>query len=155
MKNLFAYDFTNHTIVATKATLKKASNPTTDEYKTLIKMIEAQPTFRVVEKVIKNSGNKKTYSGLTLAMMAENIMSQQNSDKLMAEFNEAQSMGKSKYPLAKKWFLNEFPDFTMKNGKKAASKAKIVKIKKNVEDKMVKFPVEQTSNYALQPASNQ
>lgn len=82
-------------------------------------------------------------------------MSQQNSDKLMAEFNEAQSMGKSKYPLAKKWFLNEFPDFTMKNGKKAASKAKIVKIKKNVEDKMVKFPVEQTSNYALQPASNQ
>ena len=43
----------------------------------------------------------------------------------------------------------------MKNGKKAASKAKIVKIKKNVEDKMVKFPVEQTSNYALQPASNQ
>ena len=97
MKNLFAYDFTNRTIVATKATLKKASNPTTDEYKTLIKMIEAQPTFRVVEKVIKNSGNKKTYSGLTLEMMAEYIMSQQNSDKLMAEFNEAQSMGKSKY----------------------------------------------------------
>lgn len=26
MKNLFAYDFTNRTIVATKATLKKASN---------------------------------------------------------------------------------------------------------------------------------
>ena len=155
MKNLFAYDFTNRTIVATKATLKKASNPTTDEYTALIKMIEGQPTFRVVEKVIKNRGNKKTYSGLTLEMMAEYIMSQQNSDKLMAEFNEAQSMGKSKYPLAKKWFLNEFPDFTMKNGKKAASKAKIVKIKKNVEDKMVKFPVEQTSNYALQPASNQ
>ena len=69
MKNLFAYDFTNHTIVATKATLKKASNPTTDEYKTLIKMIEGQPTFRVVEKTIKNSGNKKTYKGLTLKMM--------------------------------------------------------------------------------------
>ena len=50
MKNLFAYDFTNRTIVATKATLKKASNPTTDEYKVLIKMIEGQPTFRVVEK---------------------------------------------------------------------------------------------------------
>lgn len=69
MKNLFAYDFTNRTIVATKATLKKASNPTTDEYKVLIKMIEGQPTFRVVEKTIKNSGNKKTYKGLTLKMM--------------------------------------------------------------------------------------
>ena len=57
MKNLFAYDFTNHTIVATKATLKKASNPTTDEYTALIKMIEGQPTFRVVEKTIKNSSH--------------------------------------------------------------------------------------------------
>ena len=155
MKNLFAYDFTNRTIVATKATLKKASNPTTDEYTALIKMIEGQPTFRVVEKTIKNSGNKKTYSGLTLEMMAEYIMSQQNSDKLMAEFNEAQSMGKSKYPLAKKWFLNEFPDFTMKNGKKVVSKVKLTKIKNNAKAKMVNFPVEQTSNYALQPASNQ
>ena len=71
MKNLFAYDFTNRTIVATKATLKKASNPTTDEYTALIKMIEGQPTFRVVEKTIKNSGNKKTYKGLTLKMMMD------------------------------------------------------------------------------------
>ena len=31
MKNLFAYDFTNNTIVASKATLKKAGNPTTPE----------------------------------------------------------------------------------------------------------------------------
>lgn len=28
MKNLFAYDFTNNTIVASKTTLKKAGNPT-------------------------------------------------------------------------------------------------------------------------------
>ena len=27
MRNMFTYDFTNRTIVATKATLKKASNP--------------------------------------------------------------------------------------------------------------------------------
>ena len=84
MKNLFAYDFTNRTIVATKATLKKASNPTTDEYKVLIKMIEGQPTFRVVEKTIKNSGNKKTYKGLTLKMMMDYISDQKNSEELMA-----------------------------------------------------------------------
>lgn len=71
MRNMFTYDFTNRTIVATKATLKKASNPTTDEYTALIKMIEGQPTFRVVEKTIKNSGNKKTYKGLTLKMMMD------------------------------------------------------------------------------------
>lgn len=38
MRNMFTYDFTNRTIVATKATLKKASNPTTDEYTALIKI---------------------------------------------------------------------------------------------------------------------
>lgn len=98
MKNLFAYDFTNRTIVATKATLKKASNPTTDEYTALIKMIEGQPTFRVVEKTIKNSGNKKTYKGLTLKMMMDYISDQKNSEELMAEFNEAQGDAKNKYP---------------------------------------------------------
>lgn len=67
MRNMFTYDFTNRTIVATKATLKKASNPTTDEYTALIKMIEGQPTFRVVEKTIKNSGNKKTYPAFALS----------------------------------------------------------------------------------------
>ena len=48
MKNLFAYDFTTNTIVASKATLKKAGNPTTPEYKALMKMIAEQPTFKVV-----------------------------------------------------------------------------------------------------------
>lgn len=155
MKNLFAYDFTNRTIVATKATLKKASNPTTDEYKTLIKMIEGQPTFRVVEKTIKNSGNKKTYKGLTLKMMMDYISNQKNSEELMAEFNEAQGDAKNKYPSAKQWFLNEFPNFTMKDGKNVVSKVKLTKIKNNAKAKMVNFPVEQTSNYALQHASNQ
>ena len=155
MRNMFTYDFTNRTIVATKATLKKASNPTTDEYTALIKMIEGQPTFRVVEKTIKNSGNKKTYKGLTLKMMMDYISNQKNSEELMAEFNEAQGDAKNKYPSAKQWFLNEFPDFTMKNGKDAVSKAKIVRIKRNAKAKMVNFPVEQTSNYALQHASNQ
>ena len=48
MKNLFAYDFTTNTIIASKATLKKAGNPATPEYKALMKMIAAQPTFKVV-----------------------------------------------------------------------------------------------------------
>ena len=43
MKNLFAYDFTNNTIVASKTTLKKAGNPTTPEYKALMKMIALFP----------------------------------------------------------------------------------------------------------------
>lgn len=133
MKNLFAYDFTNNTIVASKTTLKKAGNPTTPEYKALMKMIAGQPTFRVVEKVIKNNGRKKTYNGLTLEMMKTHIEKQENSEFLMAEFNEAQKQGKSKYPLAKKWFLEQFPNFKITEGKKAIGDAKIAKVKTNAK----------------------
>lgn len=117
MKNLFAYDFTNNTIVASKTTLKKAGNPTTPEYKALMKMIAGQPTFRVVEKVIKDNGRKNTHNGLTLEVMKTHIEKQENKDILMAEFEEAIKMGKSKYPLAKKWFLNQFPNFKISEGK--------------------------------------
>lgn len=133
MKNLFAYDFTNSTIVASKTTLKKAGNPTTPEYKALMKMIAGQPTFRVVEKVIKDNGCKKTYNGLTLEMMKTHIEKQENSEFLMAEFNEAQKQGKSKYPLAKKWFLEQFPNFKITEGKKAIGDAKIAKVKTNAK----------------------
>ena len=55
----------------------------------------------------------------------------------MAEFNEAQMFGKSKYPLAKKWFLEQFPNFKISEGKKSASDAKIAKVKANAKAKIV------------------
>ena len=100
---------------------------------TLMKMIAGQPTFRVVEKVIKDNGRKKTYNGLTLEMMKTHIEKQENSEFLMAEFNEAQKQGKSKYPLAKKWFLEQFPNFKITEGKKAIGDAKIAKVKTNAK----------------------
>ena len=137
MKNLFAYDFTTNTIVASKTTLKKAGNPTTPEYKALMKMIAGQPTFRVVEKTINNSKKKNTHLGLTIEVMEAHIQKQENSVALMAEFNEAQMFGKSKYPLAKKWFLEQFPNFKISEGKKSASDAKIAKVKANAKAKIV------------------
>ena len=137
MKNLFAYNFTNNTIVASKTTLKKAGNHTTPEYKALMKMIAGQPTFRVVEKVIKDNGRKNTHNGLTLEVMKTHIEKQENKDILMAEFEEAIKMGKSKYPLAKKWFLNQFPNFKISEGKKAVGDAKIAKVKANAKTKIV------------------
>ena len=76
MKNLFAYDFTTNTIVASKATLKKAGTPTTPEYKALMKMIAEQPTFKVVEKAINTKSGKTTYKGLTIEMMESYINAQ-------------------------------------------------------------------------------
>lgn len=133
MKNLYTYDFANNTIVASKTTLKKAGNPTTPEYKALMKMIAGQPSFRVVEKTINTSKKKQTYPGLTIEVMKTHIEAQANNEALMAEFNAVQAMGKSKYPLAKKWFLEQFPGFKMTEGKKAVSNAKIAKAKANAK----------------------
>ena len=131
MKNLFTFDFVNNTIVASKTTLKKAGKPGTPEYKELMKMIAKQPTFRVVEKEINTNKNKNTGAGLTIEVMKTHILNQKNSDELMAEFEEAMKFGKSKYPLAKKWFMKQFPNFKITEGKKAVSDAKIAKIKAN------------------------
>ena len=133
MKNLFTFDFVNNTIVASKTTLKKAGKPGTPEYKELMKMIAKQPTFRVVEKEINNSKNKRDYHGLTIEVMKTHIEKQENKDVLMAEFEAAMKMGKSKYPLAKKWFLHHFPNFKITEGKKAVSDAKIAKVKANAK----------------------
>jgi len=146
MKNLFAYDFINNTIVASKTTLKKAGKPGTPEYKELIKMIAKQPTCRVVEKEIAVNGTKKTYHGLTMEVMKTHIEKQENKDTLMAEFEEAMKFGKSKYPLAKKWFLEQFPNFKITEGKKAVSNAKIAKAKANAKIRLVKTSAEKKAS---------
>ena len=94
MKNLFAFDFINNTIVASKTTLKKAGKPGSPEYKELMKMIAKQPTFRVVEKEITINKNKRDYHGLTIDVMKAHIEKQANKDILMAEFEEAMKFGK-------------------------------------------------------------
>ena len=137
MKNLFAFNFVDNTIVASKTTLKKAGKPGSPEYKELMKMIAKQPTFRVVEKEITINKNKRDYHGLTIDVMKTHILAQKDSDTLMAEFEEAMKFGKSKYPLAKKWFLNQFPNFKITEGKKAVSDAKIAKIKANANSKVI------------------
>ena len=138
MKNLFAYNFVNNTIVASKTTLKKAGIPNSPEYKALMKMIDKQPTFRVAEKEISTNTRKKTYRGLTIEVMRTHILAQENSELLMAEFEESMKEGKSKYPLAKKWFVAQFPNFKITEGKKAVSDAKIAKAKANAKIHLVK-----------------
>ena len=125
MKNLYAFDFVNKTIVASKTTLKKASKPSSPEYKELLKMIAKQPTFSVVEKDINIKANKKTYSGLSYEVMEAHIKAQSNHEKSLATFYKAKK--DYKYPTVKSWFLSTYPNFKINEGKKDVVKAKIVK----------------------------
>ena len=135
MKNLFAIDFANNTIVASKTTLKKASIPNSAEYKALMKLMKQNPTFTVAEKEIKKAEGKNTYKGLDKAFVEKYISIQDNADDLNKQYAKASEMGK--FPLVRKWFLNTFKDFDMAAAKEEIEKAILKEIASVVEKKNI------------------
>ena len=121
MKNLFAVNFAENTIIASKTTLKKASIPNSPEYKALMKLMKQNPTFTVEAKVIKEATGKKTYEGLNKAFIEKYISIQTNAADLKAQYEQAAKMGK--FPLVRKWFLNTFKNFDMATAKKEIEQA--------------------------------
>ena len=115
MKTLFAVDFAENAIVASKTTLKKASVPGSPEYKTLMKLIKQNPTFSIKEKDIKKAVSKETYEGLTKKFIEKYISIQSNFPELNEQYAKANEMGK--FPLVRKWFLGVFKNFNMELAK--------------------------------------
>ena len=149
MAQAYKVDFTTNTIVASKATLKKAGNPTTPEYKALMKMIAEQPTFKVVEKTINTKSGKTTYKGLTIEMMKSYIDAQENPVALCEEFESIRQFAKNnkqrEYPLLKQWFVEKFKEqYKMTDAKKIHAKHVMAK----ATGKVVKLA-------AAKPAVNQ
>ena len=138
MKNLFAIDFANNTIVASKTTLKKASIPNSAEYKALMKLTKQNPTFTVVEKEIKKAEGKNTYKGLDKAFVEKYISIQDNADDLNKQYAKASEMGK--FPLVRKWFLNTFKNFDMAAAKEEIEQAIFAEIAAATEKKVVAMP---------------
>ena len=116
MKNLFAIDFANNTIVASKTTLKKASIPNSAEYKALMK-----------------AEGKNTYKGLDKAFVEKYISIQDNADDLNKQYAKAAEMGK--FPLVRKWFLNTFKNFDMAAAKEEIEQAIFAEIAAATEKK--------------------
>ena len=133
MKNLFAVNFAENTIIASKTTLKKASIPNSPEYKALMKLMKQNPTFTVETKVIKEATGKKTYEGLNKAFIEKYISIQDNADDLNKQYAKAAEMGK--FPLVRKWFLNTFKNFDMETAKKEIEQAIFAEIAAATEKK--------------------
>ena len=138
MKNLFAVNFAENTIVASKTTLKKASVPNSPEYKALMKLMKQNPTFTISEKAIKEATGKKTYEGLNKAFIEKYISIQSNAADLKAQYEQAAKMGK--FPLVRKWFLNTFKNFDMDAAKEAVEQAIFAEIASAAEKKVVAMP---------------
>ena len=114
MNKKFNYSFETKEIVGSKTAIARANKGLNPEYSELTKMLKAQPTFSVVEKVYEKNEEKKTYKTLTLERMAEYIRLQANSEEKLIEFEAIQKVAKAKgakYPLTKKWFLAKYPEY--------------------------------------------
>lgn len=109
MKNITA-NLIDNTLTVSKSFYKKASICGSAEYYELRQAMIENPECKIVFKRIE----KKTYNGLTFAVMKTYIESQSNSEKQLKVFEAVKKIAEmkgSKYPLTKKWFLNAYPDF--------------------------------------------
>lgn len=98
------------TIIVSKSYYKRACVYGTAEYAELRGAMMDNAEFTIVFK----TSDKKTYGGLSLEKMAQYIQMQDNSGKLLVEFERVKAVAKAKnslYPLTKKWFLNTFPAY--------------------------------------------
>jgi len=103
------------TIEMTKAFAKAASNPRSEEYALLQRVLQDYPTY---EEVIKEKKSQEHYAGLTYEYMETYIMSHGTMEervKNLKDFNElrliAQCHSKARsFPFIRSWFLDTYPE---------------------------------------------
>jgi len=116
-------DFVNHRIVMTRAFAKKASDPSTKEYRELKETLSTFPTFTVEHHTIKKNSNKESYKGLNYDFMIEYInryVAESKREKAMADLEEQMFLTKchsKKFPSVRKWFLETYPEIDSNYGK--------------------------------------
>ena len=133
----FTIDFIEQTITGTKASFHKASKGCGPEYEELAAKVAAHPEFELVVKEQKHKSTKakRTYDGLDFPFMEAYILTQSDSDMLMAEYKSVKAMAKScssnVYALTKKWFLGTFATeekpFDMDEAREAINAYRILK----------------------------
>jgi hypothetical protein len=121
-RSLFVYNHVNKTIVASKASLKKAGRPNTAESDLLASMMREHPDYAVVEKEIKTNSAKNAYDGLTMDLMKAYIGIQKNAKEMLEVYERVVEMAikqHKKYPLTKSWFVGVYKDFDVKKAQEA------------------------------------
>lgn len=108
----------NYTIkIATKEIeisrrFEKAANVIgSNEYNTLITLMNDFPQFKVTVKEIKKNKNKKSYKGLTIKEM-DRFVSTRTEEEIQA-FNNVKAIAREKqgtYAIIKKWFLDRYKE---------------------------------------------
>lgn len=123
----FTLNHIDNTIEGTKTALKKAGILDTPEFKELYELMNRFPNYKISVKTPKKNEKKKTYKKLTIEAMEKYIIkTQPDSETAMKKFKAVQRVAKAKgalYPLTKKWFLNEYPDYKVNSVSEDEAKA--------------------------------
>lgn len=97
-------------LAVSKTFYKKSCIFGTEEYYELNAAMAQNEGFKVA---IKKS-DKKTYHGLSFKVMEAYIKTQKDSEKQLVVFEAVKRIAKTKgsqYPLTKKWFLENYPEY--------------------------------------------
>lgn len=134
-KSAIIIDPINSTITITEAYYKKACTYGTSEYYEFRKVLKENQGFDVVRK----KSNKRTYKNLTFQVMEDYINTQPNSKEMLITFEAVKKIAKAKnseYPLTKKWFLKNYPEYKENEIQKKESAELEQKLKKELEEKL-------------------
>lgn len=117
-------NFTNQTIVMTKAFADKASNPKTAEHKQLAELKKSFPTYTEVRHTIKKT-KKESYKGLNYDFMFDYInryVEESKKEKAIKDLEDQIYLTKchtAKFPTVRKWFLATYSEINTNYGKLA------------------------------------
>lgn len=115
--NGFTINHVKKQIVVSKAFLARASQLGTQEFEKVMELMEKLPGYTLTQKEsIKKNPNKKTYRNLTYENMETYIgANEKNPIAMLAEFQTVKTKSciqPSPYAYVKKWFLEQYPDYT-------------------------------------------
>lgn len=110
-------DYMSKTIILSKSFYEKACNiNNTTEFDEMKKLRAEFPDFTFTVKQIKKKAGKTTYRNLTYGNMEIYIRAnEENPAAMLAEFQTVKAKSciqPSPYAYVKKWFLEQYPDYT-------------------------------------------
>ena len=110
----FTIDFINKTITGTTASYKKASKGFGPIYEELATKMAAHPDYTLVKKEPKSNKERQVYTGMDIRFMRDYIKAKKDTafeEKFEKVLAFAENSKKSKYPIAKKFFLKQYDGF--------------------------------------------
>ena len=114
MARNYKMDFTTNTLTITKGFEKKLLDPTSEEYKLLLRLKADFPGLKITKAAPRRKKNPHPNARLTYDKMVKFLSCQANSAILLNEFTEVREYSKSQsnpYQFVRDWFLLNFPHY--------------------------------------------